>query len=348
MSDPNTPLPPIPPTGSSPVLPEDPLGAKPPNEDFQEEITSLDFTPAAKKTDRTKKTLSLLVLIIVLVSVPVAVFLTMQSQEIRKKAQESYPCQTEEDCPNPDHVCHYGYCTSCSVFDEPTCWTHTSCCWEAGVCKTGACPNPPPNPQVSCSADVSGVHIRNLSTTESVSGNVTWFSTKCNNEKGECFCGGATKTEYVSLGPGQSWDRGIAGDGCMWQSDLSSSICSASDAGCLPCETPPGAPPTPTPTPSPTPPSYILTCNFTRAYDLDWNQITNLNSLTIGQTVYFATGGTTTHPQGITKARFRINNGAWQETTLKHDSDYYIQFTVPSAGDYTVESMVYNPVLGWR
>jgi hypothetical protein len=68
----------------------------------------------------------------------------------------------------------------------------------------------------------------------------------------------------------------------------------------------------------------------------------------VGQTVYFASGWTTNDPAGITKARFRIKSGAWQETTTKHNELFYIQYTIPQAGAYKVEAMVYNPTLGWR
>ena len=88
-------------------------------------------------------------------------------------------------------------------------------------------------------------------------------------------------------------------------------------------------------------------CEFCKVYDEDWEEITDLSTIAIGQTVYFATRGSTTDPKGITKARFRINGGDWQETTTRHGNEFYISYTIPSAGSYTVESMVYNPSLGW-
>jgi len=95
------------------------------------------------------------------------------------------------------------------------------------------------------------------------------------------------------------------------------------------------------------PPEYTAQCEFCRVYDTDWNLITDLSTLTVNQTIYFATRGSTTHPQGITEARIRINSGAWQETTSKHVDEFYISYTIPSADSYTIESMVYNPALGW-
>jgi hypothetical protein len=119
--------------------------------------------------------------------------------------------------------------------------------------------------------------------------------------------------------------------------------------------------PTPTPTgtltPSPTPVSEPE-CEFCRVYDEDWNEIDDLTTLTLGQTVYFATNGSTGSPLGITKARFRIRNGAesawcssssdrivdnWCETTnWREDVGYFVTYTISASGTYTVGSMVYN------
>ena len=99
---------------------------------------------------------------------------------------------------------------------------------------------------------------------------------------------------------------------------------------------------------SPTPtPTSAMSCTLIKAYDLTWNQITNLTTLTSGRTIYLANTGTTTDTAGLTKSRFRINSGAWQETTTKHGNEFYIQYTIPAAGTFQVESMVYNPTLGW-
>lgn len=98
-------------------------------------------------------------------------------------------------------------------------------------------------------------------------------------------------------------------------------------------------------------PEYEATCESCGVYNEDWEEITDLSTIEVGQTVYFTTSGSTDHPQGITKAKFRISvdevAGAWQETTDKHGEEFYIGYTIPSEGSYKVESMVYNPVLGW-
>jgi len=82
-------------------------------------------------------------------------------------------------------------------------------------------------------------------------------------------------------------------------------------------------------------------------YDSNWKVVTDYTDLEVGQKVYLTTTGSTDHPQGVTKARFRINGGAWQETTKQKDDKFYIEYPIPTAGSYEVEAMVYNPELGW-
>jgi hypothetical protein len=140
------------------------------------------------------------------------------------------------------------------------------------------------------------------------------------------------------------------------------------NCSCPPSPTPtatgtPTATSTPAPTatgtvtPSPTP---VLEpeCEYCQVYDEDWNEVTDLTTLALGQTVHFATNGSTRSPLGITKARFRIRNGAesawcsesgnqvvdnWCETTnLREGVGYFVTYTISASGTYTVGSMVYN------
>ena len=138
--------------------------------------------------------------------------------------------------------------------------------------------------------------------------------------------------------------------------------------GFLPVPTPtptPTSTPTSTPTPTPTP---ILVCQNLKAYNNEWEEIVDLNSISIGDTVYFLVEGfSDDESQGVAKARFRINEGVsedwcqgvgnsieddWCETTntqIIGDNEYYYSaYEVSSAGTYTVEAMVYNPEVGWR
>ncbi len=110
---------------------------------------------------------------------------------------------------------------------------------------------------------------------------------------------------------------------------------------------PPPPPPTSTPTPTPTP-IYTCECSEVKMYDSNWRQITDFSQLRRGQQVYLTVSGTTDHPAGLTRGRIRINRGQWQETTQRHNGEFYITFTIPDYGDYEVEGQVYNPALGWR
>lgn len=105
--------------------------------------------------------------------------------------------------------------------------------------------------------------------------------------------------------------------------------------------------PTNTPTPTPTP-DYDCNCLQLRMYDQEWNLITDYGQLEPGDQVYLLVTGETGHPSGITKARFRVNTQAWQESEQRHQGNFYWNFEIPDYGDYSVEAEVYNPALGWN
>ncbi|MBU3957359.1 hypothetical protein KKI19_03765, partial [Patescibacteria group bacterium] len=111
----------------------------------------------------------------------------------------------------------------------------------------------------------------------------------------------------------------------------------------------PGPTVTPTPTPTPTP---VLECKNLKAYDEDWQEITDLSTITVGDTVYFVVEGLCGESLGITKAKFRItindNQGNWQEITTQKDENFYLEYEITTGGSYKVEAMVHNPALGWR
>lgn len=106
--------------------------------------------------------------------------------------------------------------------------------------------------------------------------------------------------------------------------------------------------PTPTPTGIITPtPEYGLNCQQLKAYDQEWQE-KDLSELEVGETVSFLVGGLCDELQGITDARFRINDDEWLEPTGQKEGNFYLEYEIKEAGDYQVEAMVYNPVLGWR
>lgn len=107
----------------------------------------------------------------------------------------------------------------------------------------------------------------------------------------------------------------------------------------------PTATPTSTPTGTPTP---VLECKTLKAYNKDWEEINDLSTISIGDTVYFLVEGLCDESQGITDAEFRINEGEWQTPTGQKWGHFYLEYEIITAGSYKIEAMVYNPELGWR
>lgn len=106
--------------------------------------------------------------------------------------------------------------------------------------------------------------------------------------------------------------------------------------------------PTSTPRPTKTPtPDYYCNCNQLAIYNQNWILITDYKVL-IEEAVYLVVKGKTNHPDGLTKARFRINGGSWMETDKSNDKGFYQFYLFTEYGDYTIEAEVYNPHFGWK
>ncbi len=103
--------------------------------------------------------------------------------------------------------------------------------------------------------------------------------------------------------------------------------------------------------PTPTPPITVK-CEYVKIYETDWKEVAE-PFLKPDQNYYLATKGSATNNQKITKARFRITVdgqvGAWQETTIKNQNgEFYITYTFGKSGKYKIEAMVYNQNSGWK
>jgi len=81
---------------------------------------------------------------------------------------------------------------------------------------------------------------------------------------------------------------------------------------------------TPTPTVTPTsPPECDYFCTGLTAYDEDWNPIDDLDNLPL-QKLCFEVEGWTDCPEGITEARFRIDEEDWEWGEFnRQDGEYY-------------------------
>jgi len=112
--------------------------------------------------------------------------------------------------------------------------------------------------------------------------------------------------------------------------------------------------PTPTKTPTPTAtvtPTYKIDCLGAKIYNLNWEEITDYAKIPPETKVFIAVAGETNEPFGLSKGRIKINTGSWIETDTKraeNENEFYIEYTVPDYGDYTIEGQVFNAMLGWK
>jgi hypothetical protein len=112
--------------------------------------------------------------------------------------------------------------------------------------------------------------------------------------------------------------------------------------------------PTPKPTSKPTskptlPPGVDCSCLTIKAFDDEWNIITNLSSLVAGDIVRFTVAGKTNSGK-IEKARFTINGTLRPEVTAKRSStsEFYDEYTIPEGvSTYTINAELYHSKIGW-
>lgn len=92
-------------------------------------------------------------------------------------------------------------------------------------------------------------------------------------------------------------------------------------------------------------------CRQIKAYDTQWNPLSasQLSQLRPGDKVRFATLG---QPAAeFTKARLRVNQGAWQETTIKkpNTDEFYLEYAIPAnIANFKIEAEVYHRDQGWK
>lgn len=86
-------------------------------------------------------------------------------------------------------------------------------------------------------------------------------------------------------------------------------------------------------------------CQNIKAYNASWTQLNagELRKLQAGDSVRFAVAGTT-QSGSLDKARFRVNEGQWQETTTKNpNGEFYIVFTIPPRNtSFKIEAMIHH------
>lgn len=114
-----------------------------------------------------------------------------------------------------------------------------------------------------------------------------------------------------------------------------------------------------TPPPFPSSPPSSRACLWVKAFRVEgditkpenWHELSldELKNLKPGDKVYFGVGGS---GSGIDRARFRINEGVWQEVGRDHlipgiPRAFYLEYIIPEGvTDFVVEGQLHNPS-GW-
>jgi len=264
-------------------------------ESFDAKLSSPGFDPSEpnRPPEKGKIILTVLALFLILASIPAAVYLVKQRQEIRRQAAVAYP-----------EICNNGIDDDgdgLADCDDPDCSGDPAC--QPG--------------QVSCSAGPGGVSATNNSN-QQVCGD--YFKGKCRGDY-SCFCGGAP-TQFC-LGPGESMSKGLDISSLCgsWQTDITIGDCHASDHGCEYC-------PTPTPVPCPNCPSWVNLVDVKRPDEnynkaISWQNVANET----GYKIYRCSGAGCSPTTLVTILGANVtsytdtndNNGFTQGTTLVYE-----------------------------
>jgi hypothetical protein len=319
---------------------------KPEEEEIKEKITSLGIAPPSGKSKTAKIVLAVLAIFFLLASVPAAVYLVKQRQEIRKAAvgQEVLTVNVTEDDKG-----RYG------IPGEKT-GSHAYCCVDHDTLEVSS-------PKESF-AEVDKIIIESHDHTASVAikldahaetgwQNVDDFDVGSRNEK-VCDEDGPYYPDheapnYTHNEADSCYKNHTTSLGCQKIDKIRMKFYSTDDDPqkdkgehlhikkviwyfC---------------------PAYELSCNNVVPYTSDWEEIGDDDwaNLVLPTIVNFVVEGSCDEPQGITKARFRISGGVWQEVSnpsQKYQGNFYWPYELTETGDYSVEAEVYNPGLGWR
>lgn len=339
----------------------------------EETISSLSESPAVKPPQR-RIDLRLLVIILTLIlfvlSLPLAVYLVKQRQEIRMRAggENQLVCMPIDDAGNLTNE-KYRY-NRIKVINNTN---EQVILWiQDNICDYIESPGP---------GDKCDNYARRYSDTLPPTGSKIYtINVPCNKTgqldiaQDDDQMGQYTPDCYNTVDE-NIWQGGIA-------FTIHSRSCQATPTPTLtPLPTPTGTV-TPSPTPSPTPTGTITPsptptgeacqcqCSSIAVFNEDWEAIEDADTIEVEQTVHFGVKGTADEncPSGITKARFRVNETAseewcegdgflltedWCETTnqqsVDEDEYFYLTYFIPGSGDYKVESMVYcSDLEGWR
>lgn len=305
----------FPPTGEAgkPITPE--------QEKIKKKLSGLGISPKGK-SKKSRVLLATLGVLFLIATLPAAVYLVRQRQEIRKEAGWICDNVSSDCCTALNERCNF--CNG----DTPG---NVYCLSKTGnrscpgsydyFCSSGAYPY---ETKEECEAVATGYETNN-----------------CSGYEGSCWCessGGEWKVKCQT--------KNVTCEKCR---------------NCGRTTETPTLTPTPTLTLTPTPTSGEEgQCEYCKVYDTDWVEITDLSTLAVDQAVYFGTRGSPAGITKARfrindeadeswcdgTGRQIVDN--WCETTAKHGArEFYIEYTIPSTGSYQVGAMVYNPGLGW-
>ncbi|MGB6838774.1 MAG: hypothetical protein WBD86_02415 [Microgenomates group bacterium] len=96
-------------------------------------------------------------------------------------------------------------------------------------------------------------------------------------------------------------------------------------------------------------PGITASCLDIKAFDTEWNRITNLSTLKAGDVVRFTVSGSASSGS-FDKARFIINSATRPEVTVKRPGteEFYDEYTIPEdVTSFTINAQVHHSTLGW-
>jgi hypothetical protein len=314
-----------------------------------------------------KKMIATILGILVLVGgIGAGVILVQNQQDIREKADTDV-CIYNSDC-DVGKICQNNACvdgpSECLTVGAYGCNSTTNCC--SGLeCTNRKCVDedeeePIPTTCTSSSKvtrtgnDAGGNNATEFKVTQAQlvachaacpSAYLVVYRYECDrvtNLSGGCNDNGVLVKSHAQ--PGNEWSiRNITCGsvqmdvGCFDLSRAYGSLSFASYSDNQPCD------------PEPSVPGISCSCLNIKAFDDEWNEITNLSSLVVGDVVRFTVAGTATSGS-IDKARFTINESLGAEITAKRPGtdEFFVEYTIPEGvSSFTINAEIHHATVGW-
>ena len=328
-----------------------------------------------------KKMIATILGVLVLVGgIGAGVILVQNQQDIREEAASAtcaggvaigdYACSSATTCVKCTQTERYDYPTFVTAdrsnctgelcyqeIDDPECVTNEDCdtgetCNANGNCVSAtSCTS---SSSVTRTNDAGGNNATEFKVTQAQldachaacpSAYLVVYRYECDritNLSGGCNDNGVLVKSHAQ--PGDKWtiNNIICGSvqmdvGCFDLSRAYGSLAFASYKDDQPCD------------PKPSVPGISCSCLNIKAFDDEWNAITNLSSLVVGDVVRFTVAGTATSGS-IDKARFTINESLGAEITAKRPGtdEFFVEYTIPEeVSSFTINAELHHATVGW-